>query len=290
MEHPKDNDSYMLPRTTLSSVRLTAQHFLWYRQLGWNLHPTIAASLKKSSPSSEEKSESVVAVADIACGNGIWITEEARNHDAKTTRFWGFDVSDVSFPLRETWGENVCFEKMDASGPVATEERERWKGRVDVVHCRLVLGAVRKGDATPWMRGFVDMLKPGGWLQWDEVDVGRMTVIGKERERGGGEVKWESFAVDMLKQGRPGEKKFEWLADREGLLRDHGLEGVVEEGGGEPKMELRQYWTDNEFAVMGEMASAMGARPEVFKQLADGRQQGFDAHFEIKVAIGRKPL
>ncbi len=47
---------------------------------------------------------------------------------------------------------------------------------------------------------------------------------------------------------------------------------------------------DNEFAAMGEIASSIGAGPEVLKELADGRNQGFDSHYEIKVVIGRKPL
>ena len=68
------------------------------------------------------------------------------------------------------------------------------------------------------------------------------------------------------------------------------MEAVVELSGGDPKMELRRYWTDNEFATMSEIASSIGAGPEVFKELADGRNQGFDSHFEIKVVIGRKPL
>ncbi len=97
------------------------------------MHPTVAAFLRTS--------DEEVAVADVACGNGIWITEESKNHP-KTTQFYGFDVSDGQFPHQQTWAPNVHFEQLDA----CTAVPEKYLGKFDAVHCRLIMGAVRGGD------------------------------------------------------------------------------------------------------------------------------------------------
>ena len=44
-------------------------------------------------------------------------------------------------------------------------------GQYDVVHRRLIFTVMRDEDARPLIRNLTRLLKPGGWLQWDELNV-----------------------------------------------------------------------------------------------------------------------
>ena len=46
----------------------------------------------------------------------------------------------------------------------------------DVVNVRFFLCVVRDGDPSPLLSLFVKMLKPGGWLQWTEMDIRTLKV------------------------------------------------------------------------------------------------------------------
>lgn len=45
------------------------------------------------------------------------------------------------------------------------------EGRYDIVHTRLIYCVVQDEDARPILRNLMRLLKPGGWLQWDELNV-----------------------------------------------------------------------------------------------------------------------
>jgi SAM-dependent methyltransferase len=176
----ENQDTYVLTREILSSVRLTAQHFLWAREIGWNLHPTISRHLTEVGAGA--------AVADVACGNGLWTIEESVAHPE--AQFTGLDISDAFFPREENWPSNVRFEKLNASVPVP----ERLCGRFDAVHCRLMMGAVLTGDPKPWVDNFLALLKPGGYLQWDEVSGYDQQTF----PQGVADGKWNQFGMSMI--------------------------------------------------------------------------------------------
>jgi hypothetical protein len=114
-------ETYVLNRGNFSSLRLTHQHFLWRDHLGWNLHPTILTSIDASASKSsaagsntnadaDDQSDShpTLAVADVACGNGLWLMQESQSPDYPPgTKFYGFDISDTQFPSPATIPSNV---------------------------------------------------------------------------------------------------------------------------------------------------------------------------------------
>ena len=265
-------DGYMLNRDTSASLRLTSQHFLWSWQLGWNLHPDIVVLAKAANER--------VAVADVATGNGIWIIDEARNHQ-EIDQFVGFDISDVQLPRSETWPSNVKFDVFDATKAVPDELR----GRFDVVHCRLIMGVVRGGNTLPFVECFKALLKPGGYLQWGELYTIPMYFYPKEKST----PEWENYGMGMIDSVRPGAVDHDWILERPESLRHHGFVDVVEVLGGPAKPELMKYWSDNTFASLEEIAAAIGAGQEVFTKLAEGRKEGWDSYFEPRVVIARKP-
>lgn len=238
--------------------------------MGWNLHPTIAEFVKSSVQE--------VLIADFACGNGIWTMEESRNH-AKTTQIQGFDLSDTMFPNSRSLPENVKFEVLDARKSVPAH----LCGHFDVVHCRLILGAVRNGDPSAFMKTFVNLLKPGGWLQWDEVNVNKMTIYSSNKS----DSKWETILMNLAERARQEGAKFKWILERSQILEGWGFSNVVEVKGGDAKPELRRFWSDNEIAVLGEIASTAGSGIDQVEKLAEARDHGLDIHPECLSVIGK---
>lgn len=145
------DDTYFLRRDSISSLRLTAQHSLFVKRAGGLLHPDILADLQ------ERKS---LAIADVACGNGIWAIEIAEQHP--NAMVFGLDNSTVQFAPEWTWPHNTVLKTYDLFCPVPDHYVERF----DVVHIRLMVGNLYDKDKDVVIDNLLRMVKPGGWLQW----------------------------------------------------------------------------------------------------------------------------
>ncbi|KIW82921.1 hypothetical protein Z517_02164 [Fonsecaea pedrosoi CBS 271.37] len=149
-------DPYIMSRDTVASGRLTAQHYLILRRLGWLLHPDIAARIRGLRG---------LEIADVACGNAIWSLEMAVNYPH--ARITGIDISPQQFPPQFTLPQNVALEIHDIFQPMP----DRYVGRFDVVHVRLIMAAVYFQDKDWVMHNIVRLLKPGGFIQWIDATV-----------------------------------------------------------------------------------------------------------------------
>ncbi|KAH8892198.1 hypothetical protein GQ53DRAFT_781410 [Thozetella sp. PMI_491] len=131
----KEQDPYALMRNCSASSRLIAQHYLWKDLLGFLVHPSIptqGVGLK---------------IADVATGNGIWLHDLARDSHM-SVELHGFDISlDQVDPPSQFWGY------------------------FDIVHVRLITVVIKNNDPRPVLEKLTKLLKPGGYLQWDEVDT-----------------------------------------------------------------------------------------------------------------------
>ncbi|RAL60199.1 hypothetical protein DID88_000820 [Monilinia fructigena] len=94
--------------------------------------------------------ENVSRVADIAAGTGIWLREMAAelveggyNQPVEAV---GFDISAVQFPKISPPGNNF-----------------------DVVHVRLLVLAIPAEQIKHVVNNLVELLKPGGYLQWTDI-------------------------------------------------------------------------------------------------------------------------
>jgi len=268
-------NTYVLGRTCLSSIRLTSQHFLWREQLGWRLHPDAANHLAKCEKNGQ------AMVADVACGNGIWMLDEMSLHSERT-QFHGFDISAAQFPNRKTLPANAFFDVLDCYQSVPA----KYRGKFDVVHCRLVTGAIRNGNISPFLNTFLELLKPGGVLQWDDVDSRNTTPFPTQP----GSFEWNGYIANLVQRTRPQwEMDFSWIERLAKTLIKRGMEHVVEMKAGEPKRELRRFWTDNELATIHEIAVALGAGQDVFEDLELMRSSEVDMQSEIRIVVGKKP-
>ncbi|KIX00322.1 uncharacterized protein Z518_10461 [Rhinocladiella mackenziei CBS 650.93] len=155
-------DNYLFSRDSLATGRLTAQHFLILRRSGWHLHPDIAVKVH---------GRKKLTIADVACGNGIWALDMAR--DYPQAHFTGIDISPQQFPPKFTWPRNVTMETYDIFQPMP----DRYIGRFDIVHVRFIMGAVYSQNKNWVLQNILKLLKPGGFIQWTDATVPLLHVL-----------------------------------------------------------------------------------------------------------------
>ena len=132
------------------------------RNLGYYLHPLITRNLSASP-----------RIADIGCGTGSYLVELARQLP-KASEFDGFDITSTQFTKHPP--SNVRLHVADAKRTYPAQ----FHGQFDVVHVRLLVGGLDKGDWKIATLNALQLLKHGGAVQWEEANF-----PGGEYVRGG---------------------------------------------------------------------------------------------------------
>ena len=82
-----------------------------------------------------------------------------------------------------------------------------------------------------------------------------------------------------------------WLNQLASLFEGEGMTDVQHLRGGPAKPEMRRYWTDNDFGVLTEVVSGLGAPKEVFEEVEEGfKKREQEIMYEIRITTGRKAL
>ncbi|KAL3495139.1 hypothetical protein BJX62DRAFT_233785 [Aspergillus germanicus] len=158
---PIRKGEYMIQTNSQSVARLNLQHYWIEESLGYLLHPDI--------PVPEN-----AKVADIATGTGIWPLSFSRLPSIPSTvQIHGFDITDAMFPPADWLPANVSLRTLDILQPIPDE----LKGQYDVVCIRYFGVLIRNNEPEFVLRNLVDMLKPGGYIQWMESDIYNQTVV-----------------------------------------------------------------------------------------------------------------
>ncbi|KAK7915071.1 hypothetical protein PG985_012774 [Apiospora marii] len=149
-------------RNFRSSARLHLQHFLVQNTLGYLLEPTIEKSVVSGTQP--------LKIADLACGNGVWLTElhsHLAKNDVTAVQLDGFDINPVNFPAASYLPASVTLKKLDILADTVPSEL---KGTYDVVHIRAFDSVIRNAEAIkPVLSAAMELLKPGGFFQWEEM-------------------------------------------------------------------------------------------------------------------------
>ncbi|KAL7937007.1 hypothetical protein V8C35DRAFT_213265 [Trichoderma chlorosporum] len=161
------SDNYVLGRSLMETVRLDGQHLIFNLQNGYTIDPKIPIN-----PDTK--------IAEIGTGTGIWLLDVS-TQVPPTVQLNGFDISDGQFPPQSILPSNITLQVMNAFDEVPAEHFEKY----DVVHLRLWCAIVKGCNTLPLIRHATQLLKPGGYLQWDEYDPSRSgsTVKGAEAEK-----------------------------------------------------------------------------------------------------------
>lgn len=161
------SDAYVLGRDFKSASRLNYQHYMWYETLRFNLHPTIQAdtSVPSTTGTSLQTTAPPLRIADVACGSSAWLRSVAL--ELPHAELDGFDLSLTQCPPIQWLPSNIRLQEWN----VFDEPTAQMEVRYDIVHTRLIYCVVQDEDARPILRNLMRLLKPGGWLQWDELNV-----------------------------------------------------------------------------------------------------------------------
>ncbi|MCJ1445375.1 MAG: hypothetical protein MMC23_005880 [Stictis urceolatum] len=162
MSSPSTGDGYRLMRDASASIRLNAQHYLWKQICGFNIHPQI--------PLPKEKE---LKVADIGVGTAIWMADVKLEYPA--LKVDGFDKSLQQCPPDELLPEGCSSRTLD----ILADLPEDVKGLYDIVNVTLLQGGL-EDTPVPALRNMLAMLKPGGYLQWQEVNLSALSVTSKK--------------------------------------------------------------------------------------------------------------
>ncbi|KAL8735747.1 MAG: hypothetical protein Q9166_000610 [cf. Caloplaca sp. 2 TL-2023] len=157
MANSNAGDTYVLNRDFTAATRLNCQHYLWQQELQFTLHP----SIPKPSPG--------IAIADLATGTGVWLIEVAKQYP--NVECLGLDISNAQSPPKAWLPSNIDFKTWD----FAEEPHADLRGKFDIVHIRLI-AVVFADEPTATIRNIAMLLKPGGYLQWEEVDLDQAVV------------------------------------------------------------------------------------------------------------------
>ena len=154
------------------SARLTFQHHHLRDRYGFLIHPTIASALRIDDNGAQDLSTATddepLQILDFAAGNGVWALDLASRLSAsrRTVQITCLDISKEQAPPSMTVPDNVSFGIHD----VFDEVPERFLQQFDLVHVRLMQVALLKpGSGQTVARNLAKMLKPGGWMQWQET-------------------------------------------------------------------------------------------------------------------------
>ncbi|RAK84510.1 hypothetical protein BO79DRAFT_259285 [Aspergillus costaricaensis CBS 115574] len=138
----------------MTTGTINLQHYLWTELFGYHIHPSIPTS----NPN--------LRIADVGTGTGIWLTDLSRRLPS-TVSLNGLDISFSALPPKECLPSNMTLHSYD----ILSETPNHLRGVYDIVHVRNFSFVIRDLEAERVIRNVLQLLKPGGYLQWAEIDA-----------------------------------------------------------------------------------------------------------------------
>lgn len=271
-------DVYLLDRGGSASARLMFQHNVLIRMQGWTVHPDVRESMANLK---------TPRIADLATGNGIWALEVAE--EFPNAEIIGMDISDEQYPPKMSWPPTVKLGYGDLFAPVP----EKYQGYFDVVHIRLIVGAIYTMDKDVLMKNILSMIKPGGYIQWDELIDPTSLTIDRNLKVGYEEAKYVE-RMFSFSNFRPATQ---WAATLPKIYAQYGLDNII---GHKPPLKpstlphqtesLR--WSCREIMSMAVKMGKPGAEKELqlaMQDLDELLASGCLCAYAWIVAVGRKP-
>lgn len=217
--------------------------------------------------------------------------ELANEHPEATLR--GYDISQDLFPSSENLGSNIKLGIMDAKKPPPLEEQNLY----DVVHVRLLIAAMNPEDWEVVTRNLVQMLKPGGAIQWDECNFGQSRAY---RGKTSSTLSGVKPAIEAMQNGIKEKFAYGWNTLPQ-AMRNAGLIHVEQDIVSSDRIpETRKAVTENGIAVVFGWANLMadrgapGAIPtqelaRLEEQAYNDLKSGCYIRYDVHVTTGFKP-
>ncbi|KAI7086947.1 hypothetical protein KC356_g4587 [Hortaea werneckii] len=225
-----DAQAYWREQDFQTSARLHIQHWIWNYQLGYQVHPLV--DIGGARP---------LKIADVACGNGAWLLEVERKWP--THEYHGLDLTSSHFPGQPWLPKNMDFSTWDLFTDIPAHMKEAF----DIVHIRAIASAVRNNEVQTIVQNLLGLLKPGGYLQWDEQDSSTLEgrLVSQSTDTNGSMK--SLVAVQRALQAGHG-THWDWLHDLPSTLEKANCEIIVRDVFS-PSPELGRAWADNLLTV-----------------------------------------
>jgi predicted O-methyltransferase YrrM len=195
--------SYLLNRDLLASARLHLQHAVFVNGLGYLLHPAVPI-------------EPASIVAEVATGTGIFALALAAAHPE--ARVEASDISLDQVPSQHWWPANATFVVLDVlQDPLAAHLLARY----DVL-CLRHFVSLQPGDPRPLIARLLTMLKPGGYLHWQEWDLTTAAILAPE---GTSTPKMQAL-IDYIKHPSRHVAQATWVGDLHRRVTNGEVPGV----------------------------------------------------------------
>jgi len=166
----------------------------------------------------------------------------------------GFDITSSNFPAPGWLPSNLNFHVWDAFSEIPSE----YVGVFDIVHIRAIYSCIKDNNIGPLLTNLLQLLKPGGYLQWDESDASTLTcqVPSPDLKAEGTQtiVKIQDLFSRAQSKLLP-----DWLHDLPKTLGSRGCEVLAHEEI-QPANELARAWTDNILLVWRDLIPMMPAQ------------------------------
>lgn len=155
-----DGHDYVFDKSHMEACRLNLQHMLFREVFQFSIHPSVQLS----------DSGEPVKILDVAAGTCLWMLDVAR--EIPTAQVDGTDNDLTKAPHASWLPDNVTMHSWD----IFQDPPSNLVGQYDLVHVRLLVLVLSGLDAKPVLRRMLQLLKPGGTLQWDDLDCVNMHV------------------------------------------------------------------------------------------------------------------
>ncbi|KAF2276649.1 S-adenosyl-L-methionine-dependent methyltransferase [Westerdykella ornata] len=147
----KNDDNVIFGANQTEVERLDMQHKVVYDAMPQQVQAPI------------DFSKSGLRILDQATGSGIWI-RDLRATSSGSHTWVGTDIEDSYFPSDPP--SDTSYHHQSMTEPWPTE----WKGTFDLVHSRMALPGVGTNPLEATVKGLVELVKPGGYIQFVEMD------------------------------------------------------------------------------------------------------------------------
>lgn len=196
-----DGHGYILDRdrTHAAASRLNLQFYLWKDALKFNIHPSILPSLSQNA-----------VIADVASGSGMWLIDVSRQ--LPEAQLDGFDLVLRQVPHQKWLPSNVNVRYWN----ILEDLPDDLVGKYDYVHTRLLVLIVEQKNPRSIIRNLRKMLKPGGYLQWDELDCVNMCVKKVDPNL-------QAPALDQLREWSWAEGRHDWTIQLPQFFTEEGF-------------------------------------------------------------------
>jgi len=250
---------------------LNLQFYLWKDAIKFNIHPSIPV-------------QKCGIIADVATGTGMWLIDVAR--ELPTAKIEGFDIDLSQAPPQKWLPSNAALRYWD----VFEDLPDDLIGKYDFVHVRLLVLVIEHADPRFVLRNLLKMLKPGGFLQWDDLDCPGMCVKTVDSTV-------QAPALEQLREMSYANGRHDWVFQIPTYASDVGFENVEIHSFGDG-IDLARAFNEQHLLTMEEFAvglTKIGKQTGAlrFHQLIrDGYRESLKgAAFCIPrvVCVGRKP-